>query len=91
VEEGMLSERVKREKEELLSAQPQIDTERLELLLDTYREGSMKPPIMHRAELFNRLCSEKTIYIDRNPIVGTLTKYKYGAYPVVEEGCAWIK
>jgi pyruvate formate-lyase/glycerol dehydratase family glycyl radical enzyme len=91
VEEGMLSERVKREKEELLSAQPQIDTERLELLLDTYREGSMKPPIMHRAELFNRLCSEKTIYIDRNPIVGTLTKYKYGAYPVVEEGCAWMK
>ena len=90
-EEGVLSERVKREKEELLSAPPQIDTERLEILLDTYREGSMKPPIMRRAELFNRLCCEKTIYIDGNPIVGTLTKYKYGAYPIPEEGCAWMK
>ena len=90
-EKGVLSERVKREKEELLSACPQIDTERLEILLDVYREGGMKPAIMRRAELFNRLCCEKTTYIDGNPVVGTLTRYKYGAYPVPEEGCAWMK
>jgi len=89
-QKGVLSERVKREKEELLSAVPQIDTERLEILLDVYRDGGVKPAIMRRAELFNRLCREKTIYIDRNPIVGALTKYKYGAHPLPEEGCAWM-
>jgi len=86
-----LSERVKREKEELLSASPQIDTEKIQILLDVYREKVTEPTIIRRAKLFNRLCSEKTLYIDGNPIVGTLTQYKYGAYPVPEEGCAWMK
>jgi len=90
-EKSMLSERVEREKEELLSASPQIDTERIQLLLEVYSKTVMEPAIIRRAKLFHRLCSEKTIYIDGNPIVGTLTKYKYGAYPVPEEGCAWMK
>jgi len=90
-EKGVLSERVKREKEELLSASPQIDTERIRFLLDVYRETKLQPNVIRRAKLFNKLCCEKTLYIDGNPIVGTLTKYKYGAYPFPEEGCAWME
>jgi len=89
-EKGVLSERVKREKEELLSAPPQIDTERIKVLLDIYGETKIQPNVIRRAKLFNKLCCEKTLYIDGNPILGALTKYKYGAYPFPEEGCAWM-
>lgn len=87
---NLLSERVQREKEELLLASPQIDTERLEILLDIYQDITLQPAIIRRATLFNRLCAEKKIYIDDNPLVGTLTRYKYGSYPLPEEGCGWM-
>ena len=90
-EKGALSERVKREKEELLSASPHIDIERIKALLEVYRDGKLRPNVIRRAKLFDKLCREKTIYIDGNPIVGTLTRYKYGAYPFPEEGCAWMQ
>ena len=93
-EKRTLSERVRKEKDELLSAPPQIDTQRLEIMLDVYRETATKPTmpiVLRRATLFHRLCSEKTIYIDGNPIVGTQTRYKYGAYPFPEEGCLWME
>jgi len=90
-EKGVLSERVKREKEELLSAPPQIDTERIKVLLEVYQETKIQPNVIRRAKLFNKLCCEKTLYIDGNPIPGTLTQYKYGAYPFPEEGCAWME
>jgi len=93
-EKRTLSRRVRKEKDELLSAPPQIDTQRIEIMLDVYRETAMKPTMptaLRRATLLHRLCSEKTIYIDGNPIVGTQTKYKYGAYPFPEEGCLWME
>ncbi len=90
VKREALSARVKKEKEALLSATPQIDTERLEILLDVYQTDGIEPNIVRRAKVFNRFCSEKTIFIDDNPIVGTLTKYKYGANLYPEEGCAWM-
>ncbi|MBU2609284.1 MAG: hypothetical protein KKF26_08205, partial [Chloroflexi bacterium] len=92
-EKRRISERVRKEKEELLSAPPQIDTQRLEVMLDVYQETAMKPTmptVMRRAILFHRLCSEKIIYIDDNPVVGSQTRYKYGAYPFPEEGCRWM-
>ena len=90
----VLTERVGKLKEELLAATPRIDTERIEFMLDVYRETAVKPTvptIMRRAMLFHKLCSEKTIFIDDNPIVGTMTQYPYGAYPFPEEGCLWMQ
>jgi formate C-acetyltransferase len=89
--QDLLSPRVRKEKEELLAATPQIDTERIEILLDLYRNEVLDANIVRRARLFNRLCSQKTIFIDGNPIVGTLTKYIYGAHLFPEEGCAWME
>ncbi len=85
-----ISEAIAREKDELLSASPQIDTERLKILLEVYEELKTKPNCIKRATVFYRLCNEKTIYIDNNPIVGAQTRFKYGAHPVPEEGCAWM-
>lgn len=86
-----LSERVAREKEEVLSAPPRVDIDRIKFLMEVYKETEMLPPVILRARLFDKLCSEKPIFIDGNPIVGTLTKYKYGSYPVPEFGARWMK
>lgn len=88
---GDLSEKVGKEKEELLSATPRIDIQRLKVLLEVSRETEGQPPVVRSSRLFNRLCTEKEIFIDNNPIVGTLTRYKYGSYPVPEIGCRWMK
>ena len=85
-----LTERVRKEKEELLSAPANIDIERIKFLLEVYQETEGQPDIIRRAMLFHKLCTEKTIFIDDNPIVGTQTQYKYGAYPVPEFGAGWL-
>jgi len=89
--EETLSPRVKKAKDALLSAIPRIDTERAKILLDVYQNDGTDPVIIKRAKIMNRLCSEKTLFIDENPIVGTLTQYKYGAQLFPEEGCAWME
>ena len=90
-EKGKLSERVKKEKEALLSATPYIDVETLRFQFEVYRENEEQPSIIKRAKLFQKLCREKTIFIDDNPLVGTLTKYKYGSYLIPEFGSRWLK
>ncbi|MFC1907542.1 pyruvate formate lyase family protein, partial [Chloroflexota bacterium] len=89
--EDLLSPRVKKAKEQLLSYAPQVDTKRLEILLDVYQNDGTDPNIVRRAKVFHRLCSERDIFIDDNPIIGTLTKYPYGANLYPEEGCAWME
>jgi pyruvate formate-lyase/glycerol dehydratase family glycyl radical enzyme len=91
MERKALSEKVSKYKEEFFAAKPTIDTQRIEFMLEVYKETAMDPAVMSRAKLFQKLCSEKTIYIDGNPLVGSLTQYKYGAYPVPEEGCGWMQ
>ena len=86
-----LSDRVAREREELLAALPRIETDRLKLMLEVYEETQGQPPVTRVSKLFYRLCSEKGIFIDNNPIAGTLTNFKYGSYPMPEIGCRWMK
>ena len=90
-EKSMLSERVKREREELLTATPHVDIEKIRFQLEIEEEARGQPPVIRIAKLFHKLCSEKEIFIDGNPIVGTLTKYKYGSYPIPEFGSRWLK
>lgn len=86
-----LHPRVQREKEELFSAKPEVDIDRIKILLEVYGETEGQAPVIQRAKLFAKLCAEKAIYIDGNPIVGALTKYKYGSYPIPELGVRWMK
>ena len=90
-EEPLLTQSVANEKAELLTAQPQIDTDNVHILLETYKETEGLPPVIRRAKYFSRLCAEKGIFIDNNPLAGTLTKHKYGAFVSFETGCSWME
>ncbi|MFO8009885.1 MAG: pyruvate formate lyase family protein [Dehalococcoidia bacterium] len=86
-----LSTRVAKEKQALLTAVPRIDIERDQCMQAAYRETSGLPRVIQQGTFFNKLCSEKTIFLDDNPIAGTLTRHKYGSYPFMEIGPRWMK
>jgi formate C-acetyltransferase len=90
-EKGLLSKRAKKEKEALLSATPHIDVEKLRFQFEVYRENEGQPSVTRMAKLFQKLCHEKSIFIDDNPLAGTLTRYNYGSYPIPEFGSRWLK
>jgi len=91
LEERQLSERVRAIKERLLTDTPRVSVEKIKLQLEIYQENDGQPSVIKRARLFNRLCREKAIFIDDNPLVGTLTEHSYGSYPIVEFGSRWMK
>ncbi|MBM3133360.1 MAG: hypothetical protein FJZ95_10085, partial [Chloroflexi bacterium] len=91
IKNGKLSERVAREKEALLNAEPRIDIERDKALWEAYTTTDGQPASMRQATFFHKLCTEKTIFIDDSPIAGTLTRHKYGNYPFAEIGPRWMK
>jgi formate C-acetyltransferase len=80
----------KKAKEFLLNAPQKIDTERLAYLLETYREFDYEPPIVLRARLFDKLLKSKHIYLDDNPIAGTVTGHPAGVYVYPEWDSEWI-
>lgn len=77
-------------KEFLYNAPQKIDIERLSCLLDTYREHSNDPVIVLRAKVFANLLHTKKLYIDDNPIVGTVTSLPAGVYIYPEWDSDWI-
>jgi len=81
---------VARAKEFLYNAPQKIDTERLVYLLETYREYFHEPVIVLRAKLFEKLIQNKRLYIDDNPIVGTVTGQPAGVYVYPEWDSDWI-
>lgn len=91
IEMPLLSKRVLKEKEDLFTVSPQIDIERTKFHLEVFRNAAGDPVTIQRAKAFYKLCDEKTIFIDRNPIVGTLTRFKYGAYLFPEIGSGWMR
>lgn len=90
-EKRKLSERVQRIKERLLTATPHVDVAKIKFQLEIFQENDGQPSVIKRARLFDKLCSEKSIFIDENPLVGTLTAYEYGSYPIPDFGSRWLK
>ena len=84
----LLSDRVKRLKDSLLTQQARLSGERMRFLLDTWRELEGHPAVIRSARVLDRYLRGMTIYIDENPIVGSLTKYRYGCQPYPEWGLA---
>ena len=89
-EKELLNDRMITLKESLLNAEGKLDCERFHYLTESYRETEGEPTVIRRAEFFNKFLSEKTIVIDENPIVGTLTKYPTGVLPYPEYSCEWM-
>ncbi|MDR0828036.1 MAG: glycyl radical protein [Desulfovibrio sp.] len=77
-------------KEFLLNAPQKLDTERLTHLLDVYREYAHEPVIVLRARVFERLLQKKTIYLDDNPLVGSVAGRPAGVYVYPEYGAEWV-
>ena len=77
-------------KELLLNAPQKVDTQRLTFLLETYKEFDFEPVIVLRARLFEKILHNKHIYIDKNPLVGTVTGHPAGVYVYPEWDSEWI-
>ncbi|NQT73382.1 MAG: hypothetical protein HQ553_11545 [Chloroflexi bacterium] len=88
---GILSERVAKAKESLLNATARIDIERDQAMQAAYAETDGLPMVIRQGRFFQKLCEDKTILIDDNPIIGTLTQHAYGSYPLMEIGPLWMK
>jgi formate C-acetyltransferase len=84
-------ERVSRLKNYLLDAPQKVDTERLRILADIYPKLDGYTPIVRRAKLLEYLVENKTLYIDDNFFVGSVTQYVAGVYPYPEWNCDWMK
>lgn len=97
--QGKLTNKIRRQrctaaavtaKEFLLNAPQVVDTQRLEYLLEVYREAGGEPMIVLRAKVFEKLLNNKKLYIDDNPLVGTVTAHPAGVYVYPEWDADWI-
>ena len=83
--------RVKDLKAYLMNAPQVMDPERLQFLNEVYEEFQGEPVFYIRAKLLERVLTKKKIFLDGNPIVGTLTGTRAGVYAYPEWNVAWIK
>ena len=67
-------------KEFLLNAPQIMDPERLQFLDEVYQEFNGEHIFYKRAKLLERVLLKKKIFLDGNPIVGTLTGTRAGVY-----------
>lgn len=88
---SLLSERVRRLKEDQVNNPQVLDVERCKFLLETYRETEGEPTIVRRAKLFEKILLNKTIYIDDNIFVGSQGKERQAIYPYPEVACRWMR
>lgn len=77
-------------KELLLNSPQKVNTERLQCLLDVYREFDYEPVIVLRARVLERYVATRTLYIDDNPLVGTVTGSPAGVNVFPEWDSEWI-
>lgn len=83
--------RVKELKAYLMNAPQVMDPERLQFLNEVYEEFQGEPVFYIRAKLLERVLLKKKIFLDGNPIVGTLTGTRAGVYAYPEWNISWIK
>ncbi len=69
----------------------QMDPERLRVLKEVYEENLGEEPVLIRAKLLEKLLLTKQLFLDENPVVGTLTSMRCGLYAYPEWSCDWIK
>jgi len=83
--------RIKELKEFLLNAPQQMAPERIQYVLEIYKKYQGEAPIYIRARLFEKLLTTKPLFLDDNPIVGTMTSIRAGVYAYPEYNVNWIK
>ncbi len=83
--------RIKELKEFLLDAPQRMAPERLQVVLEVYNKYQGEALVYIRAKLFEKLLTEKPIFFDGNPVVGTMTGFRAGVYAYPEYNVNWIK
>lgn len=84
-------DRIRRCKALVTDTNQQMDPERLSVLREVYAENPGEEPVLLRARLLDRLLRTKALFLDENPVVGTLTGIRCGLYAYPEWSCDWIK
>jgi formate C-acetyltransferase len=85
------NERIKAHKAFLMDAPQKMDPQRLQFLMDVYDEFKGESNVIIRARLLERILTQKDIFLDGNPVVGTMTGIRAGVYPYPEWQVNWIK
>lgn len=86
-----LEERIANQKQKLLNTDQKMDPERLKFLVEAYDENKGESVFIIRARLFEKVLKNKKIYLDENPIVGSLAGGMAKIYAYPEWQCNWIK
>ena len=66
-------QRIQAHKEFLLDTAQRMDEERLKFLLEAYDENKGESVFVTRAKLLEKVLLNKTIFLDENLIVGTIS------------------
>ncbi len=81
----VMTERVKRLREECRRAQIQVDSERIAAYTTVWKETDGLPPALRRAQALRRYLETCTVTIfDDELIVGSATRFRVGAHPYLE-------
>lgn len=75
----------------LMEAPQKMDPQRLIFLSEVYEECKGESNVIIRAKLLERVLTKKDIFLDGNPVVGTMTGMRAGVYPYPEWQVNWIK
>ncbi|HZK18524.1 MAG TPA: pyruvate formate lyase family protein [Clostridia bacterium] len=89
--DGYKRRRLEKLKDHLLEAPQKLDNERLKLLMEIYPKLDGEPGIVRRAKLLEHILKNKTLYIDENFFVGSISQYVAGVYAYPEWNVEWMK
>ncbi|MFC2004271.1 pyruvate formate lyase family protein, partial [Chloroflexota bacterium] len=82
---NVLTDRVKKRKDECLAVVPHVCAERSRLVRQSWEETEGQPVVIRRARLFEKMLQGKSIAIrDGELIVGSQTKYVRGSSPYLD-------
>jgi pyruvate formate-lyase/glycerol dehydratase family glycyl radical enzyme len=82
---NVLTDRVKKRKQEYLAAIPHLCAERSRLVTESWKETEGMPVVLRRAKLFQKIMEGISVTIwDDELIVGSQTKYLRGAGPNID-------
>ena len=84
-------QRIKTHKDFLLDTAQKMDEERLKFLLEAYEENKGESSFVLRAKLLEKVLLNKSIFLDENLIVGTISGSRAAVYPYPEWQVNWIK
>ncbi|MDO5293655.1 MAG: glycyl radical protein [bacterium] len=86
------TDRVKRLKDVIVNAVPEVEAERAVLVTEAYKETEGQPNVMRRAKVAEKVFSELPVTIREDElIVGSLTKHPRSCQIAPEYSCDWVE